>query len=107
MSRFDRTTHRSGLAATEPKSMLRQDPQEASAIDPVKAQLMLAEAKAVLAELQAGRQIVETKLEEERRIDAMKGIRGVSSMDEAIQATQALIALLERGVSDAERSTRA
>lgn len=87
--------------------MLRQDPQEASAIDPVKAQLMLAEAKAVLAELQAGRQIVETKLEEERRIDAMKGIRGVSSMDEAIQATQALIALLERGVSDAERSTRA
>ncbi len=60
---------------------------------------MLEEAKAVLAELQAGLQVVEAKLEEERRTDAIKGVRGVSSLEEAIRSTQDLISVLERGLA--------
>ncbi len=101
MSRFDRHSSRASLSATEPKSraLLISDSTEAAAIDPQKAQVMLEEAKAVLAELQAGLQVVEAKLEEERRTDAIKGVRGVSSLEEAIRSTQDLISVLERGLA--------
>ncbi len=57
---------------------------------------MLDEAKAVLIELQSGLAVVEAKLEEERRTDAIKSVRGRSSLEEAIRSTQDLIAILER-----------
>ena len=50
----------------------------------------------MLVELEAGRRVIESKLEEERRGDAMKGVRGASSLDEAIRSTEELIAVLEQ-----------
>ena len=93
MASFERTKQASGFTATEPKSLLGSAHGEAAFIDPTHAHNMLTEAKAVLVELEAGRRVIESKLEEERRGDAMKGVRGASSLDEAIRSTEELIAV--------------
>jgi len=55
------------------------------------ARLLLEEARALLDSLRDGRQVIEAKLEEQGRQDAIRLVRGSSALDEAIGRTERML----------------
>jgi len=59
------------------------------------ARKLIEEAKALLETLRTGRETVEARMHEQGRVDAMRHVRGNSSLDLAIDRTKSMIEALE------------